>query len=224
MVIDNLGLIPHSSNPNFGQIDNSNASWTGIVGETDFSATKRLKFNGKGADIGVYSPAVRSLYFSVLGDVTIKIWFKASGSSARTLYITDGTNLIGSYPSPGNNSDALFYKVDYVGGAKTLYVFGAGDSFNLYKMEVSPSTNIGTTTLGVKQFEQTTAVNVYSSGDRIYVKNVKSPTTVEIYSVLGALVKSIETSTDTNFEFKTGYYLATIKAEDGQKVVKLVTQ
>ncbi|WP_415864445.1 T9SS type A sorting domain-containing protein [Thalassobellus suaedae] len=58
----------------------------------------------------------------------------------------------------------------------------------------------------------------------MYVSNVKSSTDINIYSITGALVKSLKTNKDTNFEFKSGLWIATVKTEEGQKSVKLFTR
>jgi hypothetical protein len=38
------------------------------------------------------------------------------------------------------------------------------------------------------------------------------------------LVKAFKTNTDTDFSFKTGLWIASVKTVEGQKAVKLVTQ
>jgi len=81
-------------------------------------------------------------------------------------------------------------------------------------------------TLGIDKVGEVSAVttNVKSIGNRIYVSNVKSTTEVNIYSITGALVKSFKTNTDTDFNFKTGLWIATVKTFEGQKAVKLLTK
>lgn len=67
------------------------------------------------------------------------------------------------------------------------------------------------------------SVEVSGYNNRIYVSNVKSNTKINIYSLKGALVKSIQTKTDTDFNFKNGLWIVTIKDADGQKAVKVLT-
>lgn len=69
----------------------------------------------------------------------------------------------------------------------------------------------------------TNGVNVAGYSGKIYVSNVKSNTQINIYSITGALVKSLKTKTDTNFDFNKGIFIVTIIDNDGQKAVKLVT-
>ncbi|AXP82418.1 hypothetical protein CJ739_3356 [Mariniflexile rhizosphaerae] len=81
-------------------------------------------------------------------------------------------------------------------------------------------------TLSIDKVGETSAVssNVKAIGNRIYVSNVKSATEVNIYSITGALVKTIKTNEDTDFNFKTGIWIATVKTFEGAKAVKLLTR
>ena len=66
-------------------------------------------------------------------------------------------------------------------------------------------------------------VQVMAYNNEVYITNVTSKTKVNIYSITGALVKSLETNIDTSFNFKNGLWIVTIKDANGQKAVKLVT-
>jgi len=80
------------------------------------------------------------------------------------------------------------------------------------------------TSLGVDDvFASGSSVKVSGYNNRIYVSNVKSNTKINIYSLNGALVKSLNTKTDTDFNFKNGLWIVTIKDADGQKVLKVLT-
>ena len=79
-------------------------------------------------------------------------------------------------------------------------------------------------TLGIDEKASVVSTDVYAIGDRIYVSNVKSTSEVKIYSITGALVKSFKTNEDTNFNFKSGLWIATIKTFEGAKSVKLLTK
>lgn len=65
-------------------------------------------------------------------------------------------------------------------------------------------------------------VKVAAYRDKIHITNVMSTTKVEIYSITGALVKSIETKADINFDFNNGIWIVKVKDSDGQKIVKLI--
>lgn len=77
--------------------------------------------------------------------------------------------------------------------------------------------------LSVEDFQPELGSNVRAIGNRIYVSNVTSKTEVKIFSITGQLVKSLEVTRDTNFEFRTGVYIATVKSAEGKKSVKLIT-
>ncbi|MEL0456479.1 T9SS type A sorting domain-containing protein [Flavobacteriaceae bacterium SZ-1-7] len=68
------------------------------------------------------------------------------------------------------------------------------------------------------------STDVKAVGNRIYVSNVTSATQVNIYSITGALVKSIKTNEDTDFSFRSGLWIATIKTAEGSKSVKFITK
>jgi pectin methylesterase-like acyl-CoA thioesterase len=78
-------------------------------------------------------------------------------------------------------------------------------------------------TLGIKNFQANSAVNVYAYTNNIVVSNVKSNTKVFVYSLTGSLVKSFETNSDTNFNLNGGVWIVLVKDADGQKSVKLMT-
>ncbi|MBZ4041822.1 hypothetical protein [Flavobacterium hibisci] len=77
--------------------------------------------------------------------------------------------------------------------------------------------------LGVKDNTPTSAVNVVAYKNRIAISNVKSETAVAIYTITGAKVKTFKTAQDIDFEFQSGVWIVLIKAEDGQKAVKVIT-
>ncbi|CAH8282673.1 hypothetical protein EV196_10553 [Mariniflexile fucanivorans] len=222
-IIDNLALVPGSGITNLGQIDGNNTSWT-----DGFTGSQRIKQNGAGVDTGiipetdmVFIPTKRHMYFAVNGACTVKIWFRGGGTSARTLYVTDGSAVVGKFTTA--NTDQQIETFNYSGGAANLYIFGVDNAFNLYKMEVSPASALNTTTLGLGSKVSAVSTNLQAIGNRIFVSNVKTSSEVNIYSITGALVKSFKTNSDIDFAFKTGLFIATIKTSEGQKVVKLLT-
>jgi exo-poly-alpha-galacturonosidase len=77
--------------------------------------------------------------------------------------------------------------------------------------------------LGVKDNTPTSAVNVFGYKNRIAISNVKSETSVAVYSITGAKVKSFKTNQDIDFESQNGVWIVIIKAADGQKSVKIIT-
>lgn len=217
---DALFLVGDSSGDQFGQIENSGgATWDSGTAD-EYGAVNRFKFNGSGAGIGEYIPTHSYLYFPVSGDVSVKIWYRASGSSTpRSLYITDGTNLLAGWDSDGSSGAAILTASKT--GAGTIYIYGAGNSFNLYKIQVT-GPGASDLVLGVNDLKSTVSANIRAAGNRIYVSNVKSNTEINIYSITGALVKTFKTNEDTDFSFRSGLHIATVKTFEGQKAVKLL--
>ena len=77
--------------------------------------------------------------------------------------------------------------------------------------------------LSINEFKNETAA-VFSNGNQVMVSNVKSNTTIAIYAITGALVKTIETNSDTNFNLNSGFYIAKVKSSEGEKSVKLLVR
>ncbi|MCB0527705.1 MAG: hypothetical protein KDC65_04450 [Saprospiraceae bacterium] len=69
------------------------------------------------------------------------------------------------------------------------------------------------------------AVNVHAYGHRIYISNVTSDTKVEVYDVYGKLVRSLSTTASIAFDMeKAGAWFIHVRAADGQKTAKVITQ
>ncbi len=132
-IIDNLGLFAGASVTNMGVVESNNATFPDT-----WKGTKRLKLNGgsyETTETSFISPSKRYLFFSVTEPVKIKVWFKSGSSSGtRTLYITDGKEVISKVDVNGNDNIATDY-IEYKGGAGTIYL-GGDQALNIYKVEV----------------------------------------------------------------------------------------
>lgn len=129
IVVDNLGLFPISSSTNFGAVNNNSQTFS-----DGFVATRRFQMNGPGYP-GAFQvlPTQRYLYMGVSGSCTIKLWFITGFNGvSRTMYVTDGVNVLGSQSSSIGNA---ILEVNYTGGPTTLYIYGSA-ACNLYKLEV----------------------------------------------------------------------------------------
>ena len=191
---DKLFLVGDSSGDKFGQIENAGgATWDAGTGD-----------------------------FPVTGAVDVKIWFRSGSSSdtERILYISDGTTLLNSHQVVGTGEPQTI-TASYTGTGGNIYIYDS-NSFNLYKIVVTGA-GASDLVLSASDFKSPVSTNIKAIGDRIYVSNVKLNTEVNIYSITGALVKSFKTNADTDFEFKSGLYIATVKTIEGQKAVKLLT-
>ncbi len=220
-------LIPGVDITNFGQVDANAATW--FAGTADeYTSVQRLKFNGSGgidpAVDGLYVPTKRYLKFAVTSACTINIWFRLSGTGDRDLYVTDGTATIAMFPGLNETTDPKTLTATYTGGEGNIYIFGAKNSFNIYKIVVSPESAVGTGTLtSNKDVVSAVQTNIKSIKNRIYIFNTKTSTDVKIYSITGALLKEFTTNSDIDFSFKAGIYIATLTTSEGRKSVKLST-
>lgn len=211
--IDKLTLVPGTSS-SFAVIDGNNYTFAA----DGFSSTKRLKF-GATSNATNNLPTRNYLTFPVTGNCNIKVWFRtASQGNARSLYVSDGVNLVGSaITGAGAGLDHAILNVNYSGPATTLYVYG--DSVNLYKMEVS---GVGISTLGTNEFSTEDVASVFSNGKLVFVSDVKSDTKVDVYGISGVLVKSFTTGSDTSFDLNTGIYVVKSKSAEGEKSAKIL--
>lgn len=217
IVIDNLGLFPIATNTNFGAVTSSNTSFS-----DGFTAPRRFQMNGGGGVTApTYMPTQRYLYMDVSGTCTVKVWFKTgSNGSTRTIYVTDGTNLIGSGTSnDGTNTDTVIITANYTGSATRLYVYGDAAN-NLYKLQVTGATV--STTLSSDLFKNQLVANAYGADNQIHLSNITSETNVNVYSLTGQLVKSLNTTVDTNFELNKGFYIVNLESTEGKKSVKVI--
>lgn len=142
-VKDNLGLYACAADAetqitNFGAINENSKTF-----DDQFAGTQRFQLNGGGytSTAGFSAtPTQRFVYFDVNGNSTIKVWYLTGGSGERTLYITDGTSIVGQNAHDGS-SDKLIFEANYTGAAGKIFIF-ADKACNLYKIEAS---NVGTT-------------------------------------------------------------------------------
>lgn len=215
VTVDNLTIVPHTSTSNMGQI---NAS---VIDFGDgFVSSLRFRTNGSSGGTPELPTTRRYLTFPVSGAVDITIWCAAGGDTARNLNVSDGTTVLGTIITDTEQDVPKILMASYTGGAGNIYISNT-NNFSLHKIEV---TGPGAAVLGVNDFNSPVTTNIKAIGDKIYVSNVKTSTEINIYSITGALVKSFKTTTDTDFSFKTGLWIASVKTVVGQKAVKLVTQ
>ncbi len=127
-----------------------------------------------------------------------------------------------------NGTGALVGTVVYTGTATSFTdpVALAGSYYKVYTVDKAFNySDEVQETLGVDDLSvDAKAVKVYANGNQVFVSNVKSNTTVSVYSVNGALVKTVETSSDTSFDLASGVWIAKVKSAEGEKAVKLLVK
>lgn len=225
IVKDQLGLFPIASNTNFGAVTASGATFT-----DGFTSVNRFQLNGGGGGtLGNLLPTQRYVYFTVDGACTVKVWFKTgSNGSARTVLCTNGSELLGSGTSIGGITpvDLVIFTAN-VSTAQAavgkIYIYGDTQSSNLYKIEVTGA-NVTTPALSTSSFQKELDITVYAKYNKIFLSNIKSSTKVNVYNVLGALVKSAQADADTSLDINSGVYIVNAKSADGEKSVKVIVQ
>lgn len=218
--VDGLTQVPEGGS-GFGVVEGNSATWFAGT-ENEYTSVNRWKAGGNSgvdpSDGVTFMPTRRYLTFPVDGPVAVKIWFRQGGSSTpRDLWVTDGTSEVTHYVGLGD-TDPQYLEANYLGEAGNLFVFFAGNAYNLYKLEIS------STLLGTNEFVEGVSTNVKAIGDTVYVSNVKSNSEINIFGLTGALIKTVNTNSDTSFNLNAGFYIATVKTSEGQKSVKLVVQ
>ncbi len=231
-LVNNIAFIPGGGS-GFGVVDKSDVDFPDNGVELPaFSGSYRLKTGGNSYANSNPSNFAnftrRYFYFKVEGASNIKIYFRhGSSSGTRTLYVTDGTNVIGSKSitaSTGTDSQLGSFVINYTGPAGNIY-FGGTENIGIYKIE---ATNVGQTALpqvlGVNDVKSLTKAIAFSSGNKVYIKDLESKNTeINVYSTNGSLVKSLKTSVDTDFDINTkGLYIVNMKSENGEKSVKVL--
>ena len=170
--------------------------------------------NGSATLTGVV-PTKRGLSFPVTGPCFVSVWVSTS-STGRIASISDGTTVLNSYTSASPSPYKTILTASYTGGVGTVYVY-SNNTMVFAKISVAYDP------LSTDEFKNETAT-VFSNGNQVMVSNVKSNTTIAIYAITGALVKTIETNSDTNFNLNPGFYIAKVKSSEGEKSVKLLVR
>lgn len=132
----------------------------------------------------------------------------AGAGSTVTVLTKNATDFIQPWSTYANDT---YYAVGGKSG-------GSGNSY-ITKIEV---TFAGP--LAVDSFKADSSADVYSNGNQVFVSNVKSNTAVSVYSVTGALVKTLETSSDTSFDLNSGVWIVKAKSAEGEKSVKVLVK
>jgi hypothetical protein len=218
-VIDNLGLQIQggTGTANFGA---TNASAKTFATTPAYTSVNRWQLNGGGSPAtGTFLPTQRFLYFTAAGSITVEVCFVGGGSGNRTMYVTDGTNVLGSLTTPDSATNQVLTTTAAVVNG-TVYIYG-DQACNLYRVKVTGP--LGTTTvLGTNDFQSQSTLNVVAAKNQINISNVISSTEVNVYNMTGALVKTLKIDADSTFELpNSGLYVVNVKSAEGEKSVKV---
>lgn len=221
VVIEKLGCVPHN-----GTSTNTFAAQQALtIGYSDATSyTSIIKTNGSGGAVN-YKPVLRYFYFNLDGNATVKVWFRHGSTSTtgtRTLFLTsDGTpdaTLVGSTPVEMGAAGILNYTTTT--GAGKYYLYG-DNSLYISKIEITGA-NVVTPALSTKNFQKELDVTVFAKDGKIFLSNIKTSTKVNVYNVLGALVKTAQLDADSSLDINGGVYIVNAKSTEGEKSVKVI--
>ena len=184
-----------------------------FVFSDSYAPANEWKSNGNSAVTGVM-PTRRYFSFPVTGPSTIKVWFRVNGTGARACLISDGTNLLGQMTDE-DSTKPLLLTVPYTGTGGTIYVY-SNSSINYHKIAVTDGV------LSTKDFQKELDVTVFAKDGKIFLSNIKSSTKVNVYNVLGALVKTAQLDADSSLDINGGVYIVNAKSAEGEKSVKVI--
>jgi hypothetical protein len=206
---DNTALVLYDT-----QLNNNNVTPV-FVGATN---SGRLAFNGTGN-------ATRRYYsITLTAGQTVTIYWKSNLIASGNLTVTppSGSTVATAlaYPAVTNTYDFRETKLTAdIAGVYTIgdYI-GKMETYRIYLANVTAAI----TSLGNDNFNSITSLDIFSIKNQLYVKNINSDTVISVYNLTGALVKTISTSKDIDFQMETnGFYVVNVANADGQKSVKV---
>ena len=66
-------------------------------------------------------------------------------------------------------------------------------------------------------------IKVRAFNNKVYISNINSDSKVRVYSITGALIKSLETKKDINFTIKNGLWIIAVENINGKKITKVLS-
>jgi uncharacterized FlaG/YvyC family protein len=218
---DLLNLTSHTSSATyFGIVAGSVTTFTA----DGFVSVDGIKTGGSGAATN-FLPTVRYFSFNVNGACTVKVWFRHGSATVgnRSVFVTSGSISYGSGTATetGGATPNIIVNAN-VTAAGVVYVY-SDNAVSIYKMEVTGAT-VNTPALATENFQKQSDIAIYVKDGKIFLSNIKSSTKVEVYSVLGSLVKSTQTDADTSLDSNSGVYIVKAKSAEGEKSVKVIVQ
>jgi len=222
-IVDHLGRFGHITSNNFSSQSTGTSTFS-----DGFQSGRRANMNGGSVAEGAL-PTVRFFFFDVSGNCTIKVWAREQNTSNRTLLISDGENVLASAPN-SSNPGAFILEANNTNGAKRIFVYCDTNGFGIYKIEVNGATVNTTISMAdwllLLNVQDTTLsnINYYVKEKTVYLNNLNLESDIFVYSITGALVKSIKTiSSEVSFGLdQTGLYIIKVSNNEGQKTVKLI--
>jgi len=187
---------------------------------TGATTSGRLAFNGTGS-------AIRRFFsITLTAGQTVTIYWKSNLTTAGNLTVTPaaGSSVAATlaYNGTGATSEMRTSKLtaDVAGDYVIGDYIGKMETYRIYDADV----NAGINTLSTEKFVKDLSLDIFSIKNQVYVTRITSETQIKIYSVTGALIKSVKATENANFEMATGIYIVNTKSADGEKSVKVMVQ
>ncbi|MGY5355159.1 T9SS type A sorting domain-containing protein [Wenyingzhuangia sp. IMCC45467] len=160
-------------------------------------------------------------------DVTLPSSYEVT-SETTTYTVPDFSSMFANYSTGDTYANATITVTQDVAAGTELTTqivvnVTATDYFNNTVTKAIDVAQEGQLSVEDNQISQT---NLTTTNSHVYVTNVNEVTKVSVYSLTGALVKSVTTSTNTNFTLNSGIYIAKIESEKtgAKKTVKFIVK
>ncbi|MEO8236905.1 MAG: T9SS type A sorting domain-containing protein [Flavobacterium sp.] len=184
---------------------------------TGASKSGRLAFNGTGN-------ATRRYYtIALAAGQTVTYYFKVNvtGTANFTTTVPAGSavSTTQAYAAVTNVYDMRTLKItaDVAGNYTIGDYTNKTEMYRIYLGDVNAGINLAT-----GDFEKDLSLDIFSIKNQIYVTNVLSNTDVKVFSIAGALIKSVKITENTSFELNSGLYIVRVKSAEGEKSVKVL--
>jgi len=183
----------------------------------------RLAFNGTGTAIRRY------FTITLKAGQTITIYWKSNITSAGNLTVTPAAgssvgNTLAYNPTAATSEMRTSKLTADVAGDYTIGDYaGKMETYRIYDADVNAGINL-TSTLSTNNLNKDASLDIFSIKNQVYLTRIVSDTQIKVYSLNGALIKSIKASENTNFELAAGIYIVNAKSAEGEKSVKVLVQ
>jgi hypothetical protein len=180
---------------------------------------------GASAGTGNYSYLTGRIYVNSAGATSRGLWVTLTAGQEITLIAradADGGTLnFGTETASLNLAMTEYHFTATTAGE--YQIFGSVGKPSFYRLYLGNVTT-PTTNLATKSFQKELDITVYAKQNKIFLSNLKSKTQVNVYNVLGALVKTAQVDSDSSLDINSGVYIVNAKSADGEKSVKVIVQ
>lgn len=190
---------------------------------TGATTSGRLAFNGGGHKTRRY------IIITLAAGQTMTIYWKSSVTTAGSLDVRGPVTSSISYGATAATSEMRTSKFtatvagDYkIGTNLDLTTSTDPQKLELYRIYLA-DVNAGIN-LSEDDFDLDASLDIFSIKNQVYVSNVTETTNIQVYSITGALVKSISATENTSFELNSGIYIVKTKSSKGSKTVKVLVK